>query len=97
MGRTRDESARRWLGRGLWLLLLALVGAWGVQAIGLAQEAARASESLEAPLPQPPLPIGPSPEEGGAEEPDRRPGREDPEEFYKPPPRPQRRLTELPA
>lgn len=95
MGREVRNPGRKWGRRGLWVLLLAMASAGGIRASGLPPEQA---EGIEAPLQEGPLPpLGPSPDEGGAEEPDALPGRENPEEFYKPPPRPQKRITKLPA
>lgn len=95
MGRAKEERGNPWARRGLWLLLLGLAGAGAIRASGSAQGE---TEEVEAPLPETPLPpLGPSPGEGGAEDPDALPGRDDPEEFYRPPPRPQKRITKIPA
>lgn len=93
MGRTKEKTKRELLRRGLWLLVLALTIAGGIQASVVADEwRDEGAPHLREP---PHTPIGPSPEEG--EDRPALPGRDDPEEFYKPPPRPQKRLIELPA
>lgn len=80
------------LRRGLWLLLLALSIAGGIQASVMADEW---REEGGRSRPQIPEPIGPTQEE--VDEPETLPGRDNPEEFYRPPPRPPKKLFELPA
>jgi|GEM_PF-3591102 len=92
MGRTRIAT-RKAVRRGLWLLALALAMAGGIRRAGVAEGGERGDPApREAPPPRPEAPGG-----EGAEEPEFRPGRDDPEQFYKPPPRPPRRLLRLPA
>ena len=93
MGATKAQSSKELLRGGLWLLVLVLAIAGGIQASVMADEW-REEGGPETPE-VPHTPVGPSPEEG--EDSDALPGRDDPEEFYKPPPRPQKRITKLPA
>jgi len=93
MGRKGRIGGKKLVRRSLWLLALGLATAGGIHRAGVAEGGPR---EAEVPREPPPAPQGP-PGGEGAEEPEFRPGRDDPEEFYKPPPRPPKRLLRLPA
>lgn len=92
MGERARIATRKALRRGLWLLALALAIAGGIRRSGVAEDGEWGPPATRE---APPRPDAPGDE--GAEEPEFRPGRDDPEQFYRPPPRPPRRLLRLPA
>lgn len=85
MGRTGRHPGRA---RFFWLALLLAASAGGIRPGEPPPDGAIPAEEA------PSLPPAPGEE---ATDPDALPGRDDPEQFYRPPPRPPKRLNKLPA